>query len=280
MNCVTNRRTFLAAASGGCLALPFGLPHVAGAQTSGDETPHASAAFMFPPSFPSHEAGVAREIVGKSHRDLEAVAKLIEARPALAKAVWDWGFGDWESALGAASHVGRRDIAELLIAHGARPDIFTFAMFGELDAVKAIIAASPGIQRTAGPHGITLLAHAKAGGDEAASVVSYLESLGDADQAAANVPLDPEMRREMLGAYRYEHSSGIAEVDPRFTCEIIEQRNGMLAFKHLPDGSALNLFHQGSGQFHPAGAPKVRITFSQASLTIEDGALRVMAKKA
>ena len=57
MNCVTNRRTFLAAASGGCLALPFGLPHVAGAQTSGDETPHASAAFMFPPSFPSHEAG-------------------------------------------------------------------------------------------------------------------------------------------------------------------------------------------------------------------------------
>jgi hypothetical protein len=34
----------------------------------------------------------------------------------LARAAWDWGFGDWETALGAASHMGSRPI---------RPDQFT-----------------------------------------------------------------------------------------------------------------------------------------------------------
>ena len=40
---------------------------------------------------------------------------------ALACATLDWGFGDWETALGAASHVGRPEIAEYLIANGAEP---------------------------------------------------------------------------------------------------------------------------------------------------------------
>jgi len=61
------------------------------------------------------------------------------------KAVWDWGFGDWESALGAASHVGNREIAEYLIAHGARPSLFSATMLGHLDVVKAFIAAQPGV---------------------------------------------------------------------------------------------------------------------------------------
>jgi hypothetical protein len=35
------------------------------------------------------------------------------------------------------------------------------------DVVKALVAARPGVQRTLGPHGITLLAHAEVGGNAA-----------------------------------------------------------------------------------------------------------------
>ena len=69
-------------------------------------------------------------------------------QPTLSKATFDWGFGDWETALGAASHVGSREIAELLIANGAHPTIFSAAMLGQLDAVKAFVEAAPGIQKT------------------------------------------------------------------------------------------------------------------------------------
>ncbi len=62
--------------------------------------------------------------------------------PRLANATWDWGGGDWESALGAAGHMGRRDIAELLLAHGARLDLFVAAMLGEVEVVRAILDAA------------------------------------------------------------------------------------------------------------------------------------------
>ena len=56
-----------------------------------------------------------------AHGNVRRVRELVEDRPSLAKASWDWGFGDWEDALGAASHMGNREIAEYLIGHGARP---------------------------------------------------------------------------------------------------------------------------------------------------------------
>src|SRR5688572_4319271 len=98
------RRSFVTTASAACATLPFGV--TLAARVEGDGNPR------LPAGFPSHDPASVREIVGKSHRDLEGVKKLVDVRPELAKAVWDWGFGDWESALGAASHVGRRDIAE------------------------------------------------------------------------------------------------------------------------------------------------------------------------
>ncbi|MCB0771697.1 MAG: hypothetical protein KDC00_14960, partial [Flavobacteriales bacterium] len=113
--------------------------------------------------YPSIDDAIVSTVVGKSHFDLEAVQQLVEPRPELARATWDWSFGDWESALGAASHVGRRDIANYLIGKGARPTIFTYAMFGKHAAVKAMVQGMPGVQRTAGPHGIDLLTHARIG---------------------------------------------------------------------------------------------------------------------
>src|SRR5216683_2192626 len=131
--------------------------------------------------FPSQPADLVREMVAVSHFNLKRVKELVEARPSLAKAAWDWGFGDWETALGAASHMGNRPIAEYLISKGARPSLFSAAMLGQLEVVKAFVAAQPHVQRIRGPHSISLLAHATAGGEAARPVFEFLQSLGDAD---------------------------------------------------------------------------------------------------
>ena len=51
------------------------------------------------------------------------VKVLLDNEPKLINATMDWGAGDWESGLGGASHMGRRDIAEYLLSRGARVDI-------------------------------------------------------------------------------------------------------------------------------------------------------------
>jgi hypothetical protein len=113
--------------------------------------------------------------VGNAHGDLDAVGAALEAEPLLANAAWDWGGGDWESALGAAAHMGRRDIAELLLEHGARLDIFAAAMLGDVEVVQAILAAHPESRTATGPHGIPLRAHAEAGGEQALPVLALLD---------------------------------------------------------------------------------------------------------
>jgi hypothetical protein len=113
-------------------------------------------------------------MVANAHGDLEYVRTALAEDPTLANAAWDWGDGDWETALGAAGHMGRRDIAELLLAHGARLDVFVAAMLGELEIVQSMLAAHPELRDARGPHGIPLLAHAEAGGEQARAVVSLL----------------------------------------------------------------------------------------------------------
>lgn len=115
-----------------------------------------------------------QEFVAKAHGDLERVKEMLAQEPSLVNAAWDWGGGDWETALGAAAHMGRRDIAEFLLDHGARLDIFAAAMLGRLEIVKAMIEAFPSMRAASGPHGIPLIAHAKAGGAE--TVVEYLQA--------------------------------------------------------------------------------------------------------
>jgi len=118
-----------------------------------------------------------QEIVLKAHSDFPRVMALIEQEPALVNASWDWGGGDWETPLGSAAHMGRRDIAEYLLAHGARLDLFAAAMLGRLEIVKAILTTFPNMKSAKGPHGIPLLVHAQQGGTEAASVLDYLQTL-------------------------------------------------------------------------------------------------------
>ena len=124
---------------------------------------------------PRLDSALVQELVAKSHGDLDRVRALIQSTPALVNAAWDWGAGDWETGLGAAAHVGRRDIALFLLEHGARLDVFAATMLGYLDVVQAAVAARPDIVHVAGPHGIPLIAHAKAGGQGAAAVLAFLE---------------------------------------------------------------------------------------------------------
>ena len=106
------RRRFLAggAAAGAASIAGFGTGWLSPA--SADPAPS-----RFHAEFPSHDPADVRTVVAKAHVDFDTVKSLVEARPALAKSALDWGFGDWESALGAAAHMGRRDIAEILLRH-------------------------------------------------------------------------------------------------------------------------------------------------------------------
>lgn len=126
---------------------------------------------------PALEASLVQEFVGNAHGDLERVKELFTQQPALVNGVWDWGGGDFESGLGAAAHVGRKDIANFLLERGARLDIFAAAMLGKLSIVKAALDAYPDAIKVPGPHGISLIAHAKAGGEDARAVLELLESL-------------------------------------------------------------------------------------------------------
>src|SRR5580765_3089198 len=115
------------------------------------------------------------EFVRTAHDGLEEVRAMLGREPALVNAAWDWGGGDWETGLGAAAHMGRRDIADLLLDRGARLDLFAAAMLGHVELVRAIVDAYPAMREAAGPHGIPLVEHARQGGPEAAAVVELLE---------------------------------------------------------------------------------------------------------
>ena len=101
---------------------------------------------------------------------------LLDEEPRLVNAAWDWGGGDWETALGAAAHTGRRQIALFLLEHGARLDLFAAAMLGYFDIVSAVLSDFPEMRDALGPHGIPLVEHARAGGADARAVLELLEA--------------------------------------------------------------------------------------------------------
>src|SRR5262245_44845413 len=117
----------------------------------------------------------AQDFVIYAHSELDMVKKLLDREPALLNATMDWGQGDWESGLGGASHMGRRDIVEYLLDRGARIDIFCAAMMGRLDAVKWFLTLEPKLMEAKGPHGFTLHFHAQVGGKDAEPVLDYLQ---------------------------------------------------------------------------------------------------------
>lgn len=263
-----NRRTFLVGASAAAGAAFFSLPRIARALP---EIGNAAA----PQDFPRTDPATVAAFVGVAHRDAKEVLRMVERQPTLARAGWDWGYGDWETALGAAAHTGNREIAAILLAHGAAPTLFSAAMLGQLDLVRAIVGGAPGAQRAPGPHGLTLLQHAKAGGRDAEAVVGYLEAVGGADERPAPVALEPADREAVVGRYSF----GAAEGE-WLDVDVANDRLGI----QRPGHSRRGLVHLGGLQFHPVGARAVRIVFAREQgrvrrLTVADPDVLVTARR-
>lgn len=122
-----------------------------------------------------------KEFVGKSHSDMDAVTSMLAEHPTLLNAAHDWEKGDFETGLGAASHVGYKELATFFLEKGAQANIFTACLFGQTALVKSMLTSFPQALHAKGPHGYTLLHHAEQGGEEAAEVKEYLQSMGAKD---------------------------------------------------------------------------------------------------
>ncbi len=122
-----------------------------------------------------------QDFVMYGHGDLPMVKKLLEIEPLLLNAAIDWGGGDFETALGGASHIGSREVVEFLLEKGARADLFTFTMLGQLNIVRAFLTVQPKLIDAKGPHGIGLHMHARMGGKLAEPVLEYLQEVKKVD---------------------------------------------------------------------------------------------------
>ena len=160
-----SRRTFLArgiGASSLMLFSPFQMTAIAGPQE--DKAPL--------------DRMIVEEFVRVAHSDLDKVKAMLEETPHLLNAAWDWKKGDFETAIGAAGHMGLKDTANYLIEKGSRFDIFVLTMLGKTEIVKPLLELYPHLLHAIGPHGFTLLHHAKQGGDDAGELQEYLLSKG------------------------------------------------------------------------------------------------------
>jgi hypothetical protein len=206
-------------------------------------------------SFPTQHPFLAKEMVGVAHGNIARVKELLSRHSTLAKASWDWGYGDWETALGAASHVGNRPIAEMLVEHGAPPTIFSAAMLGQLDVVKAFAGAVPNVNQLRGPHGIPLINHARAGGAGAVEVLKYLESLGNLPKMGDLDVLTDADRTAIEGRYVFGSR-------PRDSFIVNSEKN-LIGITRV--GAARRpMTYLGRLEFHPAGAAAVRIRFARS----------------
>ncbi|MDQ8204364.1 hypothetical protein [Pelagicoccus sp. SDUM812003] len=159
-----NRRQFLATTIALSAATAFPL-----AAQNADTSPPKR-----PPALPLE---LIKPFVVAAHKSLQETRALLSEHPELINATWDWGGGDYETALGGAAHMGHRDIALYLLEKGARIDLFAAAMLGMTDFVGAALRSNPEFLKTPGPHGIPLIAHAEKGGEPAADTLAYLKRL-------------------------------------------------------------------------------------------------------
>ena len=122
------------------------------------------------------KTGLVKEFVVAGHKDLGKVKEMLVDHPNLIYSRYDWGTGDFEEAIEGAGHLGNKEIANYLINQGARVNLFVLTMLGKTDLVKPILEDYPNLINAKGPHGFTLLHHAKVGGSE--TLTAYLKEKG------------------------------------------------------------------------------------------------------
>lgn len=126
----------------------------------------------------SYQKEVVRKFVGAGHGKLNVVKELLAEFPNLIYSSWDWGGGDFETAIGAAGHVGYKDMANLLLDKGARPTLHVLTMLGKTNLVKPILNEYPQLINSLGPHGFTFLHHAQKGGADSEELYKYFSEKG------------------------------------------------------------------------------------------------------
>ncbi|RKE90801.1 ankyrin repeat domain-containing protein [Ichthyenterobacterium magnum] len=122
------------------------------------------------------------QFVAKAHGDFNTVKAMLNKTPELLNATHDWGNGDFETALGAASHIGHNSIVKFLISKGARFNMFTAAMLGDFVIIKQLLASYPELINAKGPHGLDLIHHAKVGGEQSKLVLEFLQDFKNLDK--------------------------------------------------------------------------------------------------
>jgi hypothetical protein len=163
---INHRRIFLKSAAFGAGYAILGINSGFAATTNQKEKP------------PPIAGELVKEFVIAGHGNINKVREMLGQQPNLLNATWDWGGGDYESAIEGAGHVGNRELVVYLLSRGARMNLFAAAMLGRMDIVKSTLDAFPELKTSQGPHGLMLMHHATKGGDEAKEVLSYLKEIG------------------------------------------------------------------------------------------------------
>jgi hypothetical protein len=197
-----NRRLFVSAISSAIAA-----PGIAMAQQSSTKPVRPE-----PKRGPRQDLDLVAAFVGAGHRDanLARVKEYLDQDPKLVFATHDWGGGDWETALGGASHTGSREMARYLLSRGARIDAFCAAMLAQREVLSALVAANPSVATARGPHGYTLLYHVAIGGD--VSMAEILKPHLTEQPRAYTQALSAAVRDGHVGMTRWLFENG--EVDP------------------------------------------------------------------
>jgi ankyrin repeat protein len=105
-----------------------------------------------------------KDFVVAGHNNPELVKEMHHEYPNLIYSRYDWGNGDFEEAIEGAGHLGNKEIANYLISGGARVNLFVLTMLGKSNLVIPALEAYPELVFARGPHGFTMLHHAKIGG--------------------------------------------------------------------------------------------------------------------
>ena len=132
-----------------------------------------------------------QSFVANAHGDLEVVSALLAEEPRSRERRLGLG----RRATGRPASAPRRTWVAATSpsscsSNGARLDIFAAAMLGDVEVVRAMLAAYPAKRDELGPHGIPLVAHARAGGADARAVLELLETDGGRRMSVVATDLD------------------------------------------------------------------------------------------
>jgi hypothetical protein len=119
-----------------------------------------------------------KEFVVAGHSNLTKVKEMLSEEPNLIYSSYDWGSGDFEEAIEGAGHVGNIEIANYLIEKGARVNLFVLTMLGKKNIVIPALQEYPSLAEAKGPHGFSLLHHARIGGNNSEEIYDFLLDKG------------------------------------------------------------------------------------------------------